>query len=101
MKHFKLSASKVKDSISPYDFYFREQNLHRLGTKKGQWAVAGICPFHVDSSAGSFKVNLESGGFICFSCGMKGGDIISFVEKKYGLSFSEALKMLANEWRVS
>lgn len=102
MKSYKrnLDAAKIKESIPPYDFYLHEQGLHRLGHKSGQWAVAGLCPFHEDSSAGSFKINLESGGFICFSCGAKGGDIISFIQKRDNFSFQEALEQLAVKWRV-
>ncbi len=103
MKSFKrnLDAAKIKGWISPYDFYLQEQDLGRFGYKSGQWAVAGLCPFHDDGSAGSFKVNCESGAFTCFSCGEKGGDIITYIQKKYDLSFLEALEKLGNEWRVA
>lgn len=103
MKSFKrnLDASKIKEWISPYDFYLQEQELGRFCYKSGQWAVAGLCPFHDDGSAGSFKVNCESGAFTCFSCGEKGGDIITYMQKKYDLSFLEALEKLGNEWRVA
>lgn len=98
MKHYKLSAFQIKERVNPYDFYLREQNLHRFDVKSGQWAVAGFCPFHADRSAGSFKVNVESGDFVCFSCGSKGADIIAFTMAKYDLSFYEALKHIAYEW---
>lgn len=103
MKSFKrnLDAAKIKEWICPYDFYLREQDLQRFGYKSGQWAVAGLCPFHDDGSAGSFKVNCESGAFTCFSCGEKGGDIITYMQKKYDLLFLEALEKLGNEWRVA
>lgn len=102
MKYFgdKLSATAIKESIDPYEFYLGEQNLLGFKTRSGQWAIAGLCPFHDDGSAGSFKVNCESGAFTCFSCGEKGGDIITYVQKKYGLTFGEALRKLGNEWRV-
>ncbi len=96
-----LDTTKIKECIVPYDFYLREQDLHRYGYKSGQWAVAGLCPFHNDGSAGSFKVNCESGAFTCFSCGEKGGDIIAYVQKKYDLPFRGALERLVNEWRVA
>lgn len=99
MKRYKLTASQVKEAINPYDFYLQEMNLHKFGAKSGQWVVAGLCPFHEDHSVGSFKINLETGGFICFSCGTKGGDIIGFTMMKYRLSFYDALKLVANEWR--
>ena len=97
---YNQDASKIKEWISPHDFYMREQVLDRLGHKSGKWAIAGLCPFHEDSSVGSFKINCENGAFICFSCGEKGGDIIAYVRKKYDLSFRESLEKLSNEWRV-
>lgn len=100
MKGYKLNALQVKEAINPCDFYLREMSLHHLENKSGQWAVAGLCPFHKDSSAGSFKINIETGSFICFSCGAKGSDIIAFIMAKYSLSFYDALKLLSNEWRV-
>jgi DNA primase len=103
MKSYKrdLDAAKIKECIAPYDFYIREQDLHSYGYKSGQWAIAGLCPFHDDGSAGSFKVNWESGAFTCFSCGEKGGDIITYIQKKYDLSFREVLEKLGNEWGIA
>ncbi len=37
---------------------------------------------------------------IAFICGERGGDIISYTQKKYDLLFSGALEKLGNEWRV-
>lgn len=92
---------QLKSQISAHDFYMREQDLLRFGCRSGKWALAGLCPFHEDRTAGSFKVNLESGSYICFSCGVKGGDILSFTQVRYGLSFKEAMEKLRNEWGVS
>lgn len=103
MKHqdYKINAHRIKEGIEPNDFYLLEQNLSIFGFKSGKWAVAGLCPFHMDSRVGSFKINRENGAFICFSCNEKGGDIISYTIKKYNVSFHGALKKLANEWRIS
>lgn len=103
MKHqnYKLSVSFLKDSISPNDFYLREQGLRRFSQRSGQWMEAGLCPFHNDNVVGSFRVNLQSGAYKCFSCEAKGGDILAFTKEKYGLSFPETLQQLAKEWGVS
>lgn len=98
MRYSKIDIYKLKAQINPSDFYLREQDLHRFDLKSGLWTLAGICPFHPDSSSGSFKVNSESGAFKCFSCGAKGGDIIAFTMKKNGISFPEALRKIANDW---
>ena len=94
-----LMADFVKQAISPDSFYrfeLPDTKFGRLG-----WAKAGLCPFHADSRAGSFFINTESGAYCCFSCGAKGGDIIAFTRERYGLSFSEALHKLAEDWGLS
>jgi len=55
----------------------------------------GVCPlpFHEDA-APSFQVNRHKGLWHCFGCGA-GGDVISFVMKREGVGFREALAILA------
>lgn len=84
---------KVKQKISPQRFYSEELNGFHTRKKEG-WVDAGLCPFHDDKHSGSFFVNLDSGGFNCFSCGRKGGDVIDFVRERNNVTFPEALKML-------
>jgi hypothetical protein len=65
------------------------------------WSLAGLCPFHTDKQSGSFYVNLNTGAYKCFSCGMSGGDVIDFIRKRYQLSFKEAVSELSHGWRGS
>jgi DNA primase len=99
-RYRRIDTDCLKQAIGPHDFYLREQDLSHFGHRSQQWAIAGLCPFHEDHSAGSFKVNLHNGAFTCFSCGAKGGDIISFTQLKYSLTFKEAIERIAYEWRV-
>ncbi len=96
----RFDANVIKEAVDAHEFYLREQNLSKYGYRSRRWAEAGLCPFHEDRHAGSFKVNLDSGAFICFSCNAKGGDIIAYVIQKYHMTFLDALKMLSSEWRV-
>lgn len=100
LNYRRYEASSIKSRIDSYDFYLKEQTLNRFKNKSCEWAEAGLCPFHDDHATGSFRVNLESGAYRCFSCDAKGRDIIAFTMAKYSLSFYEALKQLANEWGV-
>jgi hypothetical protein len=77
-------------SLIPPAKTFYERELGQLGRpdRKG-WAAAN-CPFHRSKTGRSFSINLDSGGFHCFGCDAKGGDVISFAEKRYGLSFKDA-----------
>ncbi len=99
-RHHRLDAASIKSIIAPCDFYLREQALDGFKAKSKGWVEGGLCPFHNDTNAGSFRINLENGAYTCFSCGAKGGDIISFIMAKYEISFVDALKQLTNEWGV-
>ena len=92
----KLNADNIKNSINTFDFYRYE--LPNATLKTHTWNDAGLCVFHADNSTGSFRVNLSTGGFVCFACGIAGGDIIAFVMALYGLPFAEALAKLTDDW---
>ena len=59
----------------------------------------GLCPFHSERSP-SFSVSPGKQIFHCFGCGA-GGDVFSFIEQYENLSFSEALKLLADRAGVA
>jgi DNA primase len=59
----------------------------------GSGSFKGVCPFHAERTP-SFHVSRERQIWKCFGCD-KGGDIFTFVMEMEGLSFIEALKMLA------
>jgi DNA primase len=56
------------------------------------------CPFHQERTP-SFMVNEEKNMWHCFGCG-KGGDAFAFVMEIEGLSFREALTLLAEKTGV-
>ena len=59
----------------------------------------GLCPFHNEKS-GSFSVSPTKQMFYCFGCG-EGGNVISFLMKYDNLTFTEALKQLAERAGVT
>lgn len=60
---------------------------------------AGLCPWHNDRRP-SLKVNPGRQSYRCFVCD-EGGDVFSFVMKIEGISFPEALEMLAERAGVT
>ncbi len=92
-------AYDIKKAISAFEFYSFE--LNGLKIRKDEWNDGGLCPFHDDKKAGSFYVNLTSGAYNCFSCNAKGGDVIAFTMNLYGLSFSEAINKLSQDWGLA
>lgn len=96
LKKRQLEAEDIKRAISPRDFY--ASRLDRAKFKENEWIEGGICPFHADQKPGSFHVNLISGGYHCFACDERGGDIVAFMMATEGLSFPDALKTLSREW---
>ena len=66
--------------------------------RKSGYRFVGCCPFHQEKTP-SFYVSPQTGRFKCFGCG-EGGDAISFIQKRDGLGFTEAVKMLGKQCGV-
>jgi len=82
--HIQMLKEKVRlsEMLAPYVSFKRKGNEF--------W---GCCPFHHEKTP-SFKVNNDRGVFYCFGCHAQ-GDVFSFLEKKRGFSFQEALEEVA------
>jgi len=63
--------------------------------KKSGAAWSGLCPFHSERSP-SFQVVPQRGFYHCFGCG-KHGDAFTWVMEREGLTFPEALDLLARQ----
>ena len=63
-------------------------------------SYTGFCPFHSNTRTPSFVVFPETQGWHCFGACAEGGDVFSFVMKKYGWDFREALEQLARRTGV-
>lgn len=55
--------------------------------------LVGLCPFHNEKTP-SFHVHPDRGFYKCFGCGAA-GDVISFVQKREGIPFADAVRALA------
>ena len=56
---------------------------------------SGLCPFHEEHTP-SFHVYTDTQSYYCFSC-HEAGDVFTFLMKKNGMTFAEALEFLAAE----
>ncbi len=82
----------IKTAIPIRQFYGSQLNIEHF--KSSGWNDGGLCPFHSDNKAGSFRVNVEHGAFKCYSCGAQGGDVIDFLRLLNGWGFQQAVVYL-------
>ena len=82
------TLQQIRDRIDLLDVISRYVTL----TKTGQ-NYKGLCPFHSEKSP-SFSVSPSRQMFHCFGCGV-GGDAFTFLMKREGLGFMEAVQELA------
>ena len=79
------TLNRIKESISLEDYISQYVDL-----KPRQGNLFGLCPFHNEDTP-SFAVNPKEGYYHCFGCNC-GGNIFTFMMKKEGLSFAEAVE---------
>jgi DNA primase len=83
-------AAQLKSSIDIVRVIGEYVRLRRVGAT-GRYT--GLCPFHQERTP-SFSVHQGRQFYKCFGCGA-GGDALNFVMEIEGLTFPEALKLLA------
>ncbi len=70
-----------------------------VALKKAGRNLVGLCPFHSERNP-SFFIYPEQQSWHCFGCNT-GGDVFSFIMKKEGMDFGEALHLLAQRAGVT
>ncbi len=78
-----IQRNDIVDVISSY------VRLNKKGSN-----YFGLCPFH-NEKTGSFSVTPGKQMFYCFGC-HQGGNVITFIQKHENMTFSEAVRMLAD-----
>lgn len=88
--NYREVIEKIRNSVSIVDVIGNYVNLKKTGK-----SYRGLCPFHVEKTP-SFYVDPDKGLFHCFGCGAS-GNVFTFLMKKEGLTFAEAVRELAKQ----
>jgi DNA primase len=83
-------AAEIKSKLPVLDVVGETVALKRAGS-----AYKGLCPFHTEKTP-SFIVSPDRESWRCFGCG-EGGDIFTFLMRRDGIDFREALSRLAEK----
>ena len=94
MADYKTAIEEIKTVCNIVDVIGSVVTLKRSGSNH-----KGCCPFHKEKTP-SFIVSESKGHYHCFGCG-EDGDVLTFVQKYYNISFSEAVDKLAAQYGIT
>lgn len=94
MSRFEELKERVKDATDLASLIEGYVELRPRGR-----SLVGLCPFHREKTP-SFTVFPDSQYYKCFGCGVA-GDAFTFLMEREGVSFREALEMLAERAHIS
>ncbi|MCP4356589.1 MAG: DNA primase [Chloroflexi bacterium] len=83
-------TQEIKSRLDLIDFVSETVSLRKSGRN-----YAGFCPFHSNTRTPAFFVFPETQTWRCFGACAEGGDVFSFLMKRDGMDFKEALTILA------
>ncbi len=87
--------SEVKQRVDIRELVSEYATLEKAGRN-----LKGLCPFHTEKHP-SFFVFPEQQTWHCFGACGSGGDVFSFVMRKEGVDFGQALRLLAQRAGIS
>lgn len=90
----KEMISEIKNSVNIVDVIGETVALTKAGRN-----FLGLCPFHGEKTP-SFNVVEDKQFYHCFGCG-KSGDVFKFIEDYRGVSFMDAVQIVADRAGIS
>jgi DNA primase len=84
------AIDEIKNNIDIVDIVSETVKLRRTGKN-----YIGFCPFHSNTHTPAFVVFPDSGTWKCFGQCAEGGDVFSYIMKRDGVDFQQALQTLA------
>lgn len=90
----RAEIDRIRESVDLVDLISEVTKVKKSGR-----TFMAVCPFHEEKTP-SMSVDRVRGLYHCFGCG-KGGDIFSFVQETQGLTFADALEVLAKKAGVT
>ena len=93
-RHPRLDRDAILAAVDWEAFWQDELPDMTPARRSGGWTCGGCNPLRADARPGSFRVNLDNGGWIDYADGSK-GDGPAWLMQRYGLDFPGALETLA------
>ncbi len=90
------AIDEIKARLDIVDIVSETVNLRHSGKN-----YTGFCPFHTNTKTPAFVVFPDTQTWRCFGQCNEGGDLFSFVMKREGWDFAEALRRLAERAGVT
>ena len=87
----KLRIKEATDLVALIESYLPLRPSGRM--------LKALCPFHAENSP-SFTVYRDSQSYYCYGCG-KSGDVFRWLQDRDGLTFREAMEVLADRAGIS